>query len=71
LHSLCFRFEYCEDDENLRNETVVKYELVLRKWVDTNPANEFRCFVRDTKLVGKYFSYLYTFLSYAFVSLIL
>lgn len=50
---LLSRFEYCDDDENLKNETVVKYELVLRKWTDMNPANEFRCFVRDNELIGK------------------
>lgn len=50
---VAFRFKFCEDDENLKNETVVKYELVLRKWIDINPAHELRCFVRDNKLIGK------------------
>ncbi|KAK9480711.1 D123-domain-containing protein [Lipomyces japonicus] len=27
-------------------------ELVLRKWVDFNPAMEFRCFVKDRTLIG-------------------
>lgn len=26
--------------------------LVLREWFNLNPANEFRCFVRDRKLIG-------------------
>lgn len=31
----------------------MKYELVLRKWQEFNPANEFRCFVKHNKVVGK------------------
>lgn len=30
----------------------VNYELVLRKWVEINPCNEFRCFIRNKRLVG-------------------
>ncbi|CUM65990.1 uncharacterized protein PRCAT00003644001 [Priceomyces carsonii] len=29
-----------------------EYELVLKKWVDLNPALEFRLFIKDKKLVG-------------------
>ena len=43
----------CEDDENLKNDTTVKYELVLRKWQELSPAYEFRCFVKDYKVIGK------------------
>lgn len=31
----------------------MKYELVLRRWIDLNPALEFRCFVKNNKLFGK------------------
>lgn len=51
-HDLTQPFKYCTDDENLKNETSVKYELVLRKWQELNPAYEFRCFVKDGHLVG-------------------
>uniref|UniRef100_T1JNB7 Uncharacterized protein n=1 Tax=Strigamia maritima TaxID=126957 RepID=T1JNB7_STRMM len=30
----------------------IKYELILRKWVDVNPAMEFRCFVKNNNLIG-------------------
>ena len=43
----------CEDDENLKNDTTVKYELILRKWQELSPAYEFRCFVKDYKVIGK------------------
>ncbi|KAH3882717.1 cell division cycle protein 123 homolog [Dreissena polymorpha] len=51
-HDLTQPFKYCDDDENLKDETQVKYELVLRKWVEMNPAYEFRCFIKDNKLLG-------------------
>ena len=50
---LVFRFIQCDDDENMRNETTVKYELILRKWQEFNPANEFRCFVKHNQIIGK------------------
>ncbi|XP_060556536.1 cell division cycle protein 123 homolog [Ruditapes philippinarum] len=50
-HDLTQPFKHCCDDENLKNETSVKYELVLRKWQELNPAYEFRCFVKDNKLI--------------------
>ena len=34
------------------NDIKVAYELVLKKWVDINPALEFRVFVKDGKIVG-------------------
>lgn len=51
-HDLTQPFKHCCDDENLKNETKVKYELVLRKWQELNPAYEFRCFVRQNKIIG-------------------
>ncbi len=38
------------DDEN--NEPNMPFELVLRKWFDLNPSLEFRCFVKDRKIIG-------------------
>lgn len=40
----------CED--HVINSEPVKYDLVLRKWIEINPANEFRCFVRNKILIG-------------------
>ncbi|KAG0365193.1 D123-domain-containing protein [Gamsiella multidivaricata] len=62
-HDLAHAYEDCsdkaltKDGENVgggggvrkRPETV---ELVLRKWFDLAPSMEFRCFVRDNKLIG-------------------
>ena len=31
----------------------MKYDLVMRKWVEINPVNEFRCFVKNKNLIGK------------------
>ncbi|KAL3852393.1 hypothetical protein ACJMK2_016044 [Sinanodonta woodiana] len=45
-------FALCEDDENYKNDVQVKYELVLRKWREFNPSNEFRCFVKNGSLIG-------------------
>lgn len=33
--------------------------LVLKKWRDINPCTEFRCFVVNRELVGKYVFYIY------------
>ncbi|XP_052800656.1 cell division cycle protein 123 homolog isoform X2 [Mya arenaria] len=51
-HDLTEPFKFCTDDENLKNETTVKYELVLRKWRELNPAYEFRCFVKGNTVIG-------------------
>ncbi|KAK3822139.1 MAG: D123-domain-containing protein [Linnemannia gamsii] len=55
-HDLAHAYEDCSDApaEGVRRvrqrpETV---ELVLRKWFDLAPSMEFRCFVRDNKLVA-------------------
>ncbi|XP_046639568.1 cell division cycle protein 123 homolog [Daphnia pulicaria] len=50
LHDLTEPFKECED-QNV-NQTPVKYNLVLRKWVEINPVNEFRCFVQNKNLIG-------------------
>ena len=42
-------FKHCEDGEGGMTEG---FELVLRQWQDIHPGMEFRCFVRDNKLVA-------------------
>ncbi|PIO29517.1 hypothetical protein AB205_0174850, partial [Aquarana catesbeiana] len=42
-------FIHCTDDSPDPN---VKYELVLRKWCELIPGGEFRCFVKENKLIG-------------------
>ncbi|KAK3587558.1 hypothetical protein CHS0354_004847 [Potamilus streckersoni] len=51
-HDLTQPFALCEDDENYKNDIHVKYDLVLRKWREFNPSNEFRCFVKNGSLIG-------------------
>lgn len=60
-HDLDDAFNDCHDqDKNTR----IDYELVLRKWVDINPALEFRVFVRNSTIIGvsqrdlNYYDYL-------------
>lgn len=48
-HDLVMPFEGCSDAEEA---SPVKYALVLRKWTEINPGHEFRCFVRDGRLVA-------------------
>lgn len=56
-HDLAHAYEDCSDAAvegaegvRVRPEVV---ELVLRRWFDLAPSMEFRCFVRENKLVGK------------------
>lgn len=42
-------FKHCEDGEGSLESG---FELVLRKWKDINPGMEFRCFVKDHKLIA-------------------
>lgn len=48
-HDLLEPFEACEDNSAAPN---VNYVLVLRKWKDINPGYEYRCFVKDSEVVG-------------------
>ncbi|XP_029847753.2 cell division cycle protein 123 homolog isoform X2 [Ixodes scapularis] len=52
-HDLTQPFKACTD---WRKDTdtghLFKYELVLRKWVEIDPSTEFRCFVKDSVLIG-------------------
>jgi len=60
-HDLVQPFKNCVDHNDNREGSdsnsedgpnAVQYELILRKWVDVNPATEFRCFVKDGLLTG-------------------
>ncbi|KAK1790331.1 hypothetical protein P4O66_014244 [Electrophorus voltai] len=42
-------FLQCNDDSP---DPVINYELVLRKWSELIPGGEFRCFVKENKLIG-------------------
>lgn len=39
-------------DESSQAEQDIPYHLVLRKWITLNPSVEFRCFVRERRLVA-------------------
>lgn len=49
-HDLTEAFD--DIDPNQSKPTDQTFDLVLRKWVDINPAMEFRCFVKDRELIG-------------------
>ncbi|CAN7984267.1 unnamed protein product, partial [Ixodes pacificus] len=52
-HDLTQPFKACTDwhkDTDMGH--LFKYELVLRKWVEIDPSTEFRCFVKDSILIG-------------------
>ncbi|NXU52722.1 CD123 protein, partial [Turnix velox] len=42
-------FIHCTDDSP---DPSLNYELVLRKWCELIPGAEFRCFVKESKLIG-------------------
>lgn len=49
-HDLTSPFKDCDDVNEA--DTHLDYYLVLRRWMEINPAHEFRCFVRNKELVG-------------------
>jgi hypothetical protein len=52
-HDLEHAFDDTDDQEETADmKTEVPYHLVLRKWITLNPALEFRCFVRNRKLMA-------------------
>jgi hypothetical protein len=50
-HDLEHAFDDCVEDGSIRVEGM-RYVLVLRKWFKANPSCEFRCFVRDRRVIG-------------------
>lgn len=51
-HDLTQPFVHCEDYEENEEQPNIGYSLILRKWQDLNPGYEFRCFVRNNKLIA-------------------
>lgn len=53
-HDLEHAFDDCIDDSQSPSisQADVPYHLILRKYILLNPSVEFRCFVRDRKLIG-------------------
>uniref|UniRef100_G3MLL1 Uncharacterized protein n=1 Tax=Amblyomma maculatum TaxID=34609 RepID=G3MLL1_AMBMU len=52
-HDLTQPFNACIDwNKETDISNLFQYELVLRKWVEIDPSTEFRCFVKDSVLVG-------------------
>ncbi|KAL2102922.1 hypothetical protein ACEWY4_002090 [Coilia grayii] len=49
-HDLTQPFIHCSDDDS--PDPVISYELVLRKWSELIPGGEFRCFVKEHKLIA-------------------
>jgi len=50
-HDLCEPFKFCHDDNNDLLSTI-QYVLVLRKWSALQPSKEFRCFVRNNRIIA-------------------
>ncbi|XP_061108518.1 cell division cycle protein 123 homolog isoform X2 [Conger conger] len=48
-HDFTQPFHRCSDDSP---DPEIGYELVLRKWSELIPGGEFRCFVKENKLIG-------------------
>ncbi|XP_012696801.1 cell division cycle protein 123 homolog [Clupea harengus] len=49
-HDLTQPFIHCSDVDS--PDPAISYELVLRKWSELIPGGEFRCFVKENKLIG-------------------
>ncbi|XP_062339384.1 cell division cycle protein 123 homolog [Osmerus eperlanus] len=49
-HDLTQPFLHCSDRDT--PDPPINYELVLRKWSELIPGGEFRCFVKENKLIG-------------------
>ncbi|PMD43029.1 D123-domain-containing protein [Hyaloscypha variabilis F] len=64
-HDLEHAFDGCDADSETELTKDFKYVLVLRKWFKVNPSCEFRCFVRERRVVGicqrdlNYFEFLF------------
>ena len=46
------RFKFCHDEKTDVLPTI-PYVLVLREWSALQPSKEFRCFVKNNRLIGK------------------
>lgn len=50
-HDLAHAFDDTADQSSTGNQEI-PYHLVLRKWITLNPSVEFRCFVRNRRLIA-------------------
>jgi len=50
-HDLAHAFDDTAD-KDIAPDPEIPYHLVLRKWITLNPSVEFRCFVRDRRLIA-------------------
>ncbi|CAF0883297.1 unnamed protein product [Rotaria sp. Silwood1] len=50
-HDLCEPFKFCHDDTN-NSLSTIQYVLVLRKWSALHPSKEFRCFVKNHRIIA-------------------
>ncbi|KAH7377972.1 D123-domain-containing protein [Cadophora sp. MPI-SDFR-AT-0126] len=51
-HDLEHAFDDCAEDDDTIKQEDIPYVLVLRKWFKVNPSCEFRCFVKDRRIIG-------------------
>ncbi|KAI9328274.1 cell division cycle protein [Obelidium mucronatum] len=51
-HDLTCPFEACTAEPITSETTAESYDLVLRKWYDLHPSMEFRCFVKENRLIA-------------------
>lgn len=64
-HDLAHAFDDTADETTTPHPEIA-YHLVLRKWITLNPSVEFRCFVRDRRLIAlcqrdlNHFDFLFT-----------
>ena len=57
MHDLSQAFEHCYVGEGTLEDLPKRperFQLVLRKWYELSPSMEFRCFVRDGRLIGSW-----------------
>lgn len=53
VHDLTECFDGCLEDDSSISATTVKYDLILKEWInDFSPSMEFRCFVKNHRLVA-------------------
>ena len=50
-HDLEHAFDDCAEDDTIKQEDI-PYVLVLRRWFKVNPSCEFRCFVKERRIIG-------------------
>ncbi|CAK8689343.1 translation initiation factor eIF2 assembly protein-like [Clavelina lepadiformis] len=51
-HDLTSAFKLCDNQSSSGGVSDIKQELVLRKWANLFPGMEFRCFIKNKKLLG-------------------